>query len=104
QDQKHVWHPYTQHQNAPVPLAIKRACGVWLELANGERLIDGTSSWWVNNIGHGRKEISRAIAKQQAKLDHVIFAGATHEPAATLAGQLCTVTKNHFSRVFFSDN
>jgi adenosylmethionine-8-amino-7-oxononanoate aminotransferase len=103
-DRLHVWHPYTQHKTAPTPLPVERAHGAHLTLAGGERLIDGTSSWWVNTIGHGRPEIGAAIARQQAKLDHVIFAGVTHEPAARLAFELARLAGAGLSRVFYSDN
>lgn len=103
-DRAHVWHPYTQHQTAPEPLAFVRAQGVYLYTASGERLIDGASSWWVNTIGHGRPEIAAAIAAQQQTLDHVIFAGATHAPAARVAHTLARLTDGVLPRVFFSDN
>jgi adenosylmethionine-8-amino-7-oxononanoate aminotransferase len=103
-DKNHVWHPYTQHENAAAPLVIKRAKGVWLETAAGKRLLDGTSSWWVNNIGHGRREIAQAMIAQQNRLDHVIFAGATHEGAVELAKDLVELAGAPFSRVFYSDN
>jgi adenosylmethionine-8-amino-7-oxononanoate aminotransferase len=103
-DRRHVWHPYTQHKTAPAPLPVASAHGAHLTLAGGERLIDGTSSWWVNTIGHGRPEVGAAIARQQAQLDHVIFAGVTHEPAARLAAELARLSGAGLSRVFYSDN
>jgi adenosylmethionine-8-amino-7-oxononanoate aminotransferase len=77
-----------------------------LETAEGEQLIDASSSWWVNTIGHGRPEIARAIAAQQQRLDHVLFAGATHAPAAQLAQKVLALAGPPFEkgRVFYSDN
>ena len=103
-DRRHVWHPYTQHKTAPVPLPIAAAAGAHVYLADGTRLIDGTSSWWVNTIGHGQPEIAAAIAAQQQTLDHVLFAGATHEPGARLAAELVRLAGAGLSRVFYSDN
>lgn len=103
-DRRNVWHPYTQHQDAPEPIMIDKAEGVWLTTQSGQKLLDGTSSWWVNTIGHGRQEIHRAIARQQAKLDHSIFAGATHAPGAQLANSLVKLTNKQLQRVFYSDN
>ncbi|HEV3456602.1 MAG TPA: adenosylmethionine--8-amino-7-oxononanoate aminotransferase BioA, partial [Thermoanaerobaculia bacterium] len=47
-DRRHVWHPYPQMQTAPPPLPVGRAEGVYLYTADGRRLLDGISSWWVN--------------------------------------------------------
>jgi adenosylmethionine-8-amino-7-oxononanoate aminotransferase len=38
------------------------------------------------------------------RLDHVLFAGVTHEPAVRLASRLAAIAPEGLSRVFFSDN
>lgn len=103
-DQQHCWHPFTQHKTAEVPQGLTKASGVWLETSSKERLIDGTSSWWSNTVGHGCKEIGEAIHRQQQTLDHVIFAGATHKGAAELSYRLSRLTSHKLSRVFYTDN
>ena len=45
-----------------------------------------------------------AIAKQTERLDQVIFAGWTHEPAETLARDLLAMMPDELSRVFYSDS
>ena len=103
-DHLHVWHPFTQHHCAPPPEAIVSASGVWLQTSAGDRLLDGISSWWTCNIGHGRVQLAQACAAQLRTCDHVAFAGLTHEPAARLAHEILLLTKNSMERVFFSDN
>ena len=103
-DRAHVWHPYTQMQTAPAPLPVVRAEGVWLELADGRRILDGISSWWVNLFGHNHPRLNAALAAQSAELEQVIFAGFTHEPAARLAAELVALAPAGLSRVFFSDD
>ncbi|MFW7377849.1 MAG: aminotransferase class III-fold pyridoxal phosphate-dependent enzyme [Oligoflexus sp.] len=103
-DQKHCWHPYTQHKTSPKALPIIRAKGVWLEAADGQQYLDGISSWWTNTIGHGHPAIGHAIAKQQATLDHVLFAGVTHQAASLLSEKLSALTDHRLPRVFYSDN
>jgi adenosylmethionine-8-amino-7-oxononanoate transaminase/dethiobiotin synthase len=100
----HSWHPYTQHQIVKDPLPLVRAKGIYVYTNSGERLVDGNSSWWVNTIGHGRKEIGDAIRKQQATMDHVIFAGATHQPAAKLSKRITDLAGSGLTRAFYSDN
>jgi len=103
-DARVVWHPYTQHGVESEPLPVVRAQGAWLELADGRRLIDGISSWWATLHGHSHPALVAAISEQAAKLDHVLFAGATHEPAVALAEQLLEIVPKGLSRVFYSDD
>jgi adenosylmethionine-8-amino-7-oxononanoate aminotransferase len=85
-------------------LPIARAEGAWLEATDGRRIFDGISSWWVITHGHRHPKIIRAIAEQAAKLDQVIFAGFTHEPAETVARELLKIVPPGLAHVFFSDS
>jgi adenosylmethionine---8-amino-7-oxononanoate aminotransferase len=99
-----IWHPFTQHAVLPDSIFIDRAEGAYLFTKSGERIIDGISSWWVNIHGHGHPRIVAAVRAQAAKLDQVIFAGFTHEPAEELAAKLIEITPENLTRVFFSDS
>lgn len=103
-DAAHLWHPYTQHGSEPAPLPVAAASGAWLELEDGTRILDAISSWWACLHGHGRPELVEALARQVRTLDHVLFAGATHEPAVGLAEELLAVAPAGLTRVFYSDN
>jgi adenosylmethionine-8-amino-7-oxononanoate aminotransferase len=104
-DAKLIWHPYTQHQAAHPPLAVSAARGASLFDEDGRSYLDMISSWWVNLHGHGCKELTEAIAAQAERLDHVHFAGVTHEPAVALAEQLLALAGlEGGGRVFYSDN
>ena len=103
-DQRHVWHPYTQHGLQQQPLAVVEAQGALLRMADGSELIDGLSSWWATLHGHGEPSIVEAARAQMARLDHVLFAGTTHEPAVRLAERLVEVAPEGLTRVFYSDN
>lgn len=103
-DRALCWHPYTQHQTEPDPLPIAAARGAELELADGRVLLDAIASWWANLHGHGRPELVAAMASQAEHLDHVLFAGATHEPAVGLAEALVDATPPGLTRVFYSDD
>ena len=99
-----VWHPFTQHGlSEPIPL-IARAEGAALFTAEGTRIIDAISSWWVTTHGHCHPRIVAAIAEQAGKLDQIIFAGHTHEPAETLAHGLLDLLPEPLAHVFFSDS
>ncbi len=99
-----VWHPFTQVELADPPLPVAAARGTRLILEDGTQLIDGVSSWWCNIHGHGHPELIRAAATQMEELDHVIFAGFTHEPAVSLAEELTAVLPHRFDKVFFTEN
>ncbi len=103
-DQAVIWHPYTQMQTAPAPVALVRGEGALLFDEQGNSYLDATSSWWVNIHGHAHPHITAKLAEQAAKLHHSIFAGYTHEPAVTLAEKLLPVLPGQQARVFYSDN
>ncbi|MEW4448961.1 adenosylmethionine--8-amino-7-oxononanoate transaminase [Qipengyuania sp. JC766] len=99
-----IWHPFTQHGlREPIP-QVARAQGAVLQLETGEEILDGISSWWVTTHGHAHPRIAAAIAEQAAKLDQIIFAGWTHEPAERLAAGLRAIMPDSLTRVFFSDS
>lgn len=103
-DQDNIWHPFTPLKGATDPLLITHAEGVYLHTHDGKKIIDAISSWWVNLHGHAHPEIAKAVAQQAAKLEHVIFAGFTHEPAITLSQNLLSILPPGFSKIFYSDN
>jgi adenosylmethionine-8-amino-7-oxononanoate aminotransferase len=99
-----VWHPFTQHALQPPPPSIARGEGAWLTTEDGRRLLDGISSWWVTTHGHNHPRIMTAIREQTEKLDQVIFAGFTHQPAEDLAAGLLDIAPPGLGHVFYSDS
>jgi adenosylmethionine-8-amino-7-oxononanoate aminotransferase len=91
------------HEWLPL-LPVKSGRGVWLEDMEGNRYIDAISSWWVNLFGHANPHISTAVSEQASRLEHVILAGVTHEPAVRLAEKLVAITPPLLDRVFFADS
>ncbi|MEH3115684.1 adenosylmethionine--8-amino-7-oxononanoate transaminase [Pedobacter terrae] len=103
-DKKVIWHPYTQMKNALPHIPIVRGEGVYVFDENGKRYIDAVSSWWVNIHGHAHPHIAEKVAEQLNVLEHVIFAGFTHEPAVLLAERLLTILPGKQDKVFYTDN
>jgi len=99
-----IWHPFTNSVMDPAPIEIERAEGVWLYAKNGRQIIDAVSSWWVNVHGHANPHIAAAIAEQARKMEHVILAGFTHEPAEELASRLRKWVAPELTHLFFSDD
>ncbi len=103
-DRDHLWHPYTQMKTAPPPVPVVRGEGVYLYTAEGQRILDGISSWWVNIHGHSHPYLNEALARQAGRLEHVMFAGFTHPPAVDLAERLVRILPAGLERIFYSDN
>ena len=101
-----VWHPCTQmHDHETIPmLAIEHAEGAWLQAPDGRRYLDAVSSWWTNVFGHRHPRIVAGLKDQLDRLDHIMLAGMTHEPAVALAEELIRVAPPGLSRVFYADN
>ncbi len=101
-----LWHPCTQmkdHERYPL-IPIQRGAGVYLYDFDGNSYIDAISSWWVNIFGHANPVINAALTRQADSLEHVIFAGFSHQPAIELAEQLVALTPSGLDRVFLTDN
>jgi adenosylmethionine-8-amino-7-oxononanoate aminotransferase len=107
-DAAHIWHPYsTIGAEALAPVVAVGARGAWLTVIdNGRRIevLDAMASWWTAIHGHGHPALDAAITGQLATMNHVMFGGLTHEPAARLAQLLVEITPDGLDTVFFSDS
>ncbi|AQG81845.1 adenosylmethionine--8-amino-7-oxononanoate transaminase [Spirosoma montaniterrae] len=103
-DRAVIWHPFTQMQTAPLPIPIVRGEGAVLYAADDREYVDMISSWWVNLHGHAHPHIARRVSEQLHTLEHVIFAGFTHQPAVELAERLLSVLPSNQAKIFYSDN
>jgi len=103
-DQKHIWHPLTQHQINATFLPISKAKGALLFDENGNEYIDGISSWYTAMFGHCNDYIIEKVTNQLKTLDQIIFAGLTHEPAIQLSELLIEILPENQEKIFFSDN
>ena len=103
-DAQHLWHPYTSFSKPTPVLPVVAAQGVRLELANGQKLIDGMSSWWSTIHGYNHSTLNQALIDQTQKMSHVMFGGLTHEPAVTLGKKLVDITCDNLQHVFLADS
>jgi len=100
-----LWHPATHFRDLErlPPSGIASARGAWLVDTDGRRILDGIASWWTSLHGHCHPAIVEAIAAQARTLDHVMFAGFTHEPAVALAEQLLAAAPDGYGKAFYAD-
>lgn len=103
-DQQHVWHPYTSTLN-PLPCyPVESADGVYLQLEDGRKIIDGMSSWWSTIHGYNHPALNQAAKAQIDKMSHVMFGGITHQPAVDLCKKLVDMTPAPLQHVFLADS
>ncbi|HEY0947766.1 MAG TPA: aminotransferase class III-fold pyridoxal phosphate-dependent enzyme, partial [Opitutaceae bacterium] len=92
-----------QHEALPL-VPIVRGEGPWLIDADGRRLLDGISSWWVNLFGHCNPRINAALRAQLETLEHVMLAGFTHEPVVELSERLAALTGHRLGHAFYASD
>jgi len=103
-DQNNLWHPYAKIPNTISSHQVTSAEGVYLNLDNGKKVIDGMSSWWSVIHGYNNQRLNEAIKTQLDQMSHVMFGGLTHEPAIKLGQKLIEITPDELTKVFFADS
>ncbi|HEY8514613.1 MAG TPA: aspartate aminotransferase family protein [Candidatus Binatia bacterium] len=84
-------------------LRLVKGRGVWVWDAAGRRYLDAVASLWNVNVGHGRAEIGRAMAKQASTLEYApTLLGFSSEPAIALAARIARMTPPGLEHVFFT--
>ncbi len=103
-DRDHIWHPYTS-MSVPLPVyPVTSAAGCELQLASGERLVDGMSSWWAAIHGYNHPRLNAAMKSQIDAMSHVMFGGITHPAAIALCRALVAMTPESLECVFLADS
>lgn len=105
---RHLVHSFSEPHALLAPggrTVISQAEGAYVYTEDGERLLDGMAGLWCVNIGHGRREISAAIAEQLNTLDYFsTFYNLTHPVAAELAEKLASLAPGNLSSVYFGNS
>jgi adenosylmethionine-8-amino-7-oxononanoate aminotransferase len=99
-DQDHLFHPLFHPNDQKEPFVWVKGEGATLYTADGREFIDGLSCLWNVNVGHGRKELAQAAARQMEQLAFASgYTGNTSIPAVELGeklSSLCYPSINHF--------
>lgn len=106
EDVKYIWHPCSQmkdYEELP-PIIIEKGDGVHLYDMDGKEYLDVVSSWWCNLLGHCNPKITEGIKAQLDRLEHVIFANFSHQPAIRLCQRLSKIIPEGLTKFNFSDN
>jgi beta-alanine--pyruvate transaminase len=101
-DFESYWLPFTSNRRfKKEPRLLVRAEGMYFWNADGERLLDGSSGLFCCALGHGRREIGDAVARQYERLDYGPAFQYSHPGAFELAERLAAITPGDLNRLFF---
>jgi adenosylmethionine-8-amino-7-oxononanoate aminotransferase len=100
----HLWMHFTRHSSydsADVPVIV-RGEGPYIYDVNGKRYLDGLAGLFVSQLGHGRKELAEAAAKQTEQLAFMPLWSYAHPSAIELAERVAGYAPGDLNRVFFT--
>ena len=100
----HLWMHFTRlssYQDSPVPIIV-RGEGAYVYDIQGRRYLDGLSGLFTVQVGHGRRELAEAAAKQAGELAYFPIWSYAHPKAIELAERLASHTPGDLNRVFFT--
>ena len=99
------WMPFTANrQFKGKPRMLSRASGMYYETPEGRKVLDGTAGLWCVNAGHGRREITRAVAEQLEVMDYAPPFQMGHPAAFELANAIVRIAPKGLDHVFFTNS
>jgi adenosylmethionine-8-amino-7-oxononanoate aminotransferase len=101
---RHLWLHFTRmssYAEGEVPL-IARGSGQYVYDIHGKRYLDGLAGLFVSQIGHGRREVAEAGARQASELAYFPLWSYAHPRAVELAERLASLAPGDLNRVFFT--
>ena len=101
---RHLWLHFTRmssYHDDDMPVIV-RGEGQYVYDQNGKRYLDGLSGLFVSQIGHGRKEVAEAGARQASELAYFPLWSYAHPRAVELAERLAGLAPGDLNRVFFT--
>lgn len=102
-DHDHVVHPLFHPNDQKEPFIWVHGEGAVLRNADGREFIDGLSCLWNVNVGHGRKELAQAAARQMEQLSFASgYVGSTNIPAIRLAEKIASLCPRSIQHFFFT--
>ena len=104
-DLEAYWMPFTANrQFKSKPRLLARASGMYYENTEGRKILDGTAGLWCVNAGHGRAEITQAVARQLEVMDYAPAFQMGHPIAFELANALVRIAPKGIDHVFFTNS
>ena len=99
------WMPFTANRQFKAnPRLLASADGMYYTTVDGRRVLDGTAGLWCVNAGHGREQITEAIALQAGRLDYAPSFQMGHPLPFELAQRLAEIAPEGMNKVFFTNS
>ena len=97
------WMPFTANrQFKAAPRLLAQAHGMHYTSSGGRQILDAAAGLWCVNAGHGREQITQAVAAQLARMDYAPPFQMGHEQAFVLAERLAALAPEGLDHVFFT--
>jgi beta-alanine--pyruvate transaminase len=104
-DLEALWMPFTANRQFKAkPRLLARASGMYYWTPDGRQILDAVAGLWCVNAGHGRREITQAVANQLETLDYAPPFQMGHPPAFALANALVKIAPRGLDHVFFTNS
>ncbi|GAA0440286.1 aspartate aminotransferase family protein [Lentibacillus halophilus] len=105
-DRNHFMHPTSSvrdHQENGAAYTFTKGEGIYLTDIDGREYVDGLSSLWNVNLGHGRSELAEAAKEQMETLPFSSsFNNYSNEPAIKLSRKIAELTPGNLNVTFFT--
>ena len=99
------WMPFTANrQFKSSPRMLVRAQGMHYWTDDGRQILDGVAGLWCVNAGHGRREITQAVAASLEQVDYAPPFQLGHPQAFELADRLASLAPAGLDHVFFANS
>jgi beta-alanine--pyruvate transaminase len=104
-DLEAYWMPFTANRQYKAnPRLLAKAHGMHYWTPDGRQILDAVAGLWCVNAGHGRREITEAVAKQLETLDFAPAFQMGHPPAFELANAVTKIAPPGLDHVFFTNS
>ncbi len=99
------WLPFTANRQFKAkPRLLAKATGMHYWTPEGRQILDAVAGLWCVNAGHGRREITQAVASQLETLDYAPPFQMGHPGAFALANELVRIAPARLDHVFFTNS
>jgi beta-alanine--pyruvate transaminase len=97
-----LWMPFTPNRQFKAkPRILAKASGMHYWTGDGRQILDGVAGLWCVNAGHGRREITEAVAQQLETMDYAPPFNMGHPGAFELATRVAELAPEGLDHVFF---
>ena len=101
-DLEAYWMPFTANRQFKAkPRLLVKASGMHYWTPDGRQILDAVAGLWCVNAGHGRREITEAVARQLETMDFAPAFQMGHPAAFELANAVKKIAPEGLDHVFF---